>query len=254
MRDVALAIEGLEKRFGGVTASDNLYLEIEAGRLHAVIGPNGAGKTTLIQQLSGELAPDAGRIRFRGRDITRAPPYRRSELGIARTFQITSIFLDMTALENAALAAQAHAGHSFRFWRQAARDPALVEPARAALAEVGLGERADTVAATLSHGEQRRLELALALATRPTLLLLDEPLAGMGADELPEMVATLSALKQRHTIVLIEHDMDAVFELADCVTVLVYGRNIATGTVDEIRANPEVRQAYLGEEQGHAEA
>jgi branched-chain amino acid transport system ATP-binding protein len=254
MSESLLSIEALEKRFGGVTASDGLNLEIEAGRVHAVIGPNGAGKTTLIQQLSGELAPDAGRIRFQGRDITQLPAYRRSVMGLARTYQITSIFLEMTALENAALAVQAHAGHSFRFWREAASDRVLSEPALAALTEVGLRSRADSVAATLSHGEQRRLELAIALATRPTLLLLDEPLAGMGADELPEMVATLAGLKRRHTIVLIEHDMDVVFQLADRITVLVYGRDIATGTVEEIRANAEVRRAYLGDEQAEDRA
>lgn len=244
-----LQVSALRKSFGGIVATDDLTLDVRENEIHAVIGPNGAGKTTLIAQLTGALMPDAGRIEFMGRDITRLPPYTRSQLGLARSFQITSIFLDMTVLGNTALAVQAHAGHSFRFWRRADRDATLLEPARAALARVGLEARAAVPAATLSHGEQRRLEIAIALATGPSLLLLDEPMAGMGANELPRMVAMLAALKENHTIVLIEHDMDVVFQLADRITVLVYGRNIATGTPDEIRLNEEVRQAYLGDEQ-----
>lgn len=247
MADPVLQIEGLVKRFGGLVATDNLFFEIENGEIHAVIGPNGAGKTTLISQLAGELRPDAGSIHFRGRNITRLPVHERSALGLARSFQITTIFANFTALENVSLAVQAHDGHSFRFWADARSQPALLEPADAALSRVGLGGRQNVVAANLSHGEQRQLEIAMALATRPSLLLLDEPMAGMGPDESARMVNTLRELRAEHTIVLIEHDMDAVFALADKITVLVYGRAIATGTPDEIRNNRDVRQAYLGD-------
>jgi branched-chain amino acid transport system ATP-binding protein len=191
--------------------------------------------------------PDAGRIRFEDRDITGLPGWRRSQLGLARSFQITSLFLDFTALDNVALAVQAHAGHSFRFWRPARSEPELREPARDALARVGLGNRADVMVANLSHGEHRQLEIAMALATRPRMLLLDEPMAGMGPEESQRMVKTLRDLKQELTILLIEHDMEAVFALADRISVLVYGRVIATGTPEAIRANAEVRQAYLGD-------
>jgi branched-chain amino acid transport system ATP-binding protein len=241
-----LEIEGLSKRFGGVVASDDITLAVPAGELHAVIGPNGAGKTTLIGQLAGEIAPNAGHIRFAGADVTRLPAWRRSALGLARSFQITSLFLDFTALDNVALAVQAHSGHSFRFWRDARRDPQLRGPARAALDRVGLAGRADVPVANLSHGEHRQLEIAMALATRPRLLLLDEPMAGMGPEESARMVGLLRVLKQELTILLIEHDMEAVFALADRITVLVYGRVIATGTPAAIRANEEVRKAYLG--------
>jgi branched-chain amino acid transport system ATP-binding protein len=241
-----LAIDGLTKRFGGVLASDAITLAIPAGELHAVIGPNGAGKTTLIAQLAGEIRPDAGQVRFDGHDITTLPVYRRSTIGLARSFQITSLFADFTALDNVALAVQAHSGHSFRFWRNARTDAALREPARAALARVGLTERADVLVSRLSHGEHRQLEIAMALATRPRMLLLDEPMAGMGPDESTRMVRLLCELKQEVTILLIEHDMEVVFALADRITVLVYGRVIASGTPDAIRADEEVRKAYLG--------
>jgi branched-chain amino acid transport system ATP-binding protein len=244
-----LEIEGLTKRFGGVVACDGVTLGVAPGELHAVIGPNGAGKTTLIGQLTGEIAPDAGRIVFAGRDVTALPVNRRSALGLARSFQITSLFLDFTALDNVALAVQAHAGHSFRFWRDARTEPELREPARKALARVGLADRADVVVASMSHGEHRQLEIAMALATRPAMLLLDEPMAGMGPEESQRMVATLGELKGELTILLIEHDMEAVFALADRITVLVYGRVIATGAPEEIRANAHVRQAYLGEDE-----
>jgi branched-chain amino acid transport system ATP-binding protein len=250
-----LEIEGLTKRFGGIVACDGVVLGVRAGELHAVIGPNGAGKTTLIGQLTGEIAPDAGRIVFAGRDVTSLPVHRRSALGLARSFQITSLFLDFTALDNVALAVQAHAGHSFRFWRDARSEPELREPARATLARVGLADRAGVTVASLSHGEHRQLEIAMALATRPAMLLLDEPMAGMGPEESRRMVKTLRELKGELTILLIEHDMEAVFALADRITVLVYGRVIATGAPEEIRASPEVRQAYLGdggEASGHA--
>jgi branched-chain amino acid transport system ATP-binding protein len=244
-----LEIEGLAKRFGGVVASDAIALAVPPGELHAIIGPNGAGKTTLIGQLTGEIIPDAGRIRFGGTDITRLPAYRRSLLGLARSFQITSLFLDFTALDNVALAVQAHAGHSFRFWRKARGEAALREPARKALARVGLAERADSIVANMSHGEHRQLEIAMALATRPRMLLLDEPMAGMGPEESRRIVALLRELKGELTILLVEHDMEAVFALADRITVLVYGRVIACGAAEDVRANAEVRRAYLGEQE-----
>jgi len=247
--DALLAIEGLTKRFGGVIASDNIMLDVSPGALHAIIGPNGAGKTTLIGQLAGEIAPDSGRIMFDGADITARPIHGRSMLGLARSFQVTSLFRDFTALDNVALAVQAHAGHSFRFWRSARRERELREPAHAVLRRVGLEARADTVVARMSHGEQRQLELAMALASQPRLLLLDEPMAGLGPEESSRMVGTLRELKRELTILLIEHDMEAVFALADRITVLVYGRVIASGDPAAIRANAEVRQAYLGEQE-----
>jgi branched-chain amino acid transport system ATP-binding protein len=250
--DMLLEIDGLTKRFGGVIASDAISLGVRRGELHAIIGPNGAGKTTLIGQLAGEIAPDAGRIRFEGGDVTALPTYRRSQIGLARSFQITSLFLDFTALDNVALAVQAHAGHSFHFWCSARGEADLRVPARAALARVGLAERGDVLVSNLSHGEHRQLEIAMALATTPRMLLLDEPMAGMGPEESARMVKTLRELKRELTILLIEHDMEAVFALADRITVLVYGRIIASGSPEAIRANAEVRQAYLGEqEQAH---
>ena len=247
MPEPMLATQSLVKRFGGLVATDQVSLEVLPGELHAIIGPNGAGKTTLIGQLTGELRPDSGSVRFQGRDITGLPVHQRSHLGLARSFQVTSIFLDFTALDNVALAVQAHNGHSFRFWRAARREQALRTPARAALERVGLGARADVVASALSHGEHRQLEIAMALATQPKMLLLDEPMAGMGPDESARMVGFLRTLKGGVTILLIEHDMDAVFALADRISVLVYGRIIATGRPDEIRLNADVRQAYLGD-------
>ena len=243
-----LVAEHLRKQFGGVIATDDVGLTVDDGEIHAVIGPNGAGKTTLIAQLAGELEPDAGRISFGGTDVTRRPVHERSQLGLARSFQITSIFRDFTVLDNAALAVQAHRGSSFHFWRNARRDPQLREPAREALAAVGLGGRADTVAGELAHGEQRQLEIAMALATRPKLLLLDEPMAGMGREDGERMVGLLRGLKAGHGVLLVEHDMDAVFALADRISVMVYGRVIATGAPGAIRENAEVRRAYLGEE------
>jgi branched-chain amino acid transport system ATP-binding protein len=247
--DALLQIEDLSKRFGGIVASDAITLDVARGELHAVIGPNGAGKTTLIGQLTGEIAPNAGRVRFDGGDITALPTWRRSGLGLARSFQITSLFPDFNALDNVALAVQAHAGHSFRFWRDARKEPELRAPARAALDRVGLGHRADVVVANMSHGEHRQLEIAMALATEPRMLLLDEPMAGMGPEESARLVAMLRELKRELTILLIEHDMEAVFALADRITVLVYGRVIASGAPETIRNNAEVRKAYLGEQQ-----
>jgi branched-chain amino acid transport system ATP-binding protein len=246
---VLLQADNLAKRFGGIVATDDLTLTVASGELHAVIGPNGAGKTTLIAQLSGQLAPDSGRIRFAGDDITGLPPYRRSLLGLARSFQITSLFLDMSVLDNVALAVQAHAGHSFRFWRDARKEAELREPARAALERAGLAARADRPASALSHGEHRQLELAMALAGQPRMLLLDEPMAGLGPEESARMVEMLQGLKKELTILLVEHDMEAVFALADRITVLVYGRAIASGSPEAIRADEAVREAYLGEDE-----
>ena len=248
LRTALLETRGLVKRFGGLIATDAVSIDVRPGEIHALIGPNGAGKTTLVSQLTGSLAPDAGTIHFAGRDVTRLPTHARVRLGLARSFQITSVLREFTALENVALAFQAHAGHSFRFLADARRDERLRGPARLGLEAVGLGARDDTLAAALSHGEQRQLEIAMALAGDPKLLLLDEPMAGMGAEESQHMIGFLRALKSKRAILLIEHDMDAVFQLADRITVLVYGRAIASGTPDAIRANAEVRQAYLGEE------
>jgi len=247
MNEPLLKVERLAKRFGGIIASDDLNLDIAAGELHAVIGPNGAGKTTLIAQLSGQVRPDGGCIRFADNDITALPMYRRNQLGLARSFQITSLFLDLSAIDNVALAAQAHAGHSFHFWGNARLETELRQAARAALDRVGLSARAELPASALSHGEHRQLELAMALAGRPRMLLLDEPMAGLGPEESARMVAMLRAVKGELTILLVEHDMEAVFALADRITVLVYGRGIASGTPAAIRANEDVRQAYLGE-------
>jgi len=248
MADLHLEVRNLVKSFGGVHATKNVNLEVKRGEVHAIIGPNGAGKTTLISQLSGTLKPDSGDIIFDGHNIAGVPAHKISMLGLARSFQVTSIFLDFTAEDNVALAVQAHAGHSFRFWKPAQTDAQLREPARKALETVGLGDRADSLAADLSHGEQRQLEIAMAIATGPSMLLLDEPMAGMGAEESARMVERLRNFAKDHTILLIEHDMDAVFALADRITVLVYGEAIATGSPEEIRGNDEVRAAYLGED------
>ena len=248
MADPLLRVENLVRRFGGIVATDNLSLDVARGELHAIIGPNGAGKTTLISQLTGQLAPSAGTIYFAGRDVTHLPAWRRSMLGLARSFQITSLLPDFTAADNVALAAQAHDGHSFHFWGNARKEKHLRDAARSALTRVGLDHRADVVVSKLSHGEQRELELAVALATGPQLLLLDEPMAGLGSTESTRMVKLLQELRQEVTIVLVEHDMEAVFALADRISVLVYGRVIASGTSAEIRSNEEVKRAYLGDQ------
>jgi len=248
MSDALLSVSSLYKSFGGIVATDNLSIDVGDREVHAVIGPNGAGKTTLIAQLTGELLPDAGRVRFQDVDITRWPPYRRAHLGLARSFQITSIFHDLRVIDNVALAVQAHAGHSYRFWKPAHTDADLIDPATQALAVVGLTDRAQAIARGLSHGEHRQLEIAMALATNPRLLLLDEPMAGMGPEETAAMVEILRGLKGHRAVLLIEHDMDAVFALADRVTVLVYGQVIASGPPAQIRADPQVRSAYLGDE------
>ncbi len=248
MADPLLAVEALSKRFGGITATDEVSLEVSAGEVHAIIGPNGAGKTTLLAQLSGTVRPNSGTIRFDGADITHLSAPERALRGLARSFQVTSILRDFTCLDNVALAIQAHAGHSFRFWRPARRDPLLREPAWAVLEELGLFELGDETAGNLAHGEQRQLEIAMALATAPKLLLLDEPMAGMGPEDSERTTRYLRSLKGRCTMLLVEHDMDAVFALADRITVLVYGRAIASGPPEEIRADAAVRRAYLGED------
>jgi branched-chain amino acid transport system ATP-binding protein len=248
MPDSLLRVRGLTKSFGALRATDGIDFDVAEGETHAVIGPNGAGKTTFISQLAGNLRPDAGSVRFAGADITNLSAPRRARMGLARSFQITSVYPEFSALDNVALAVQAHSGHSFRFWRAARGDPSLVEPAKKVLDEVGLSSRMNVVAANLAHGEQRELEVAMALATGPRLLLLDEPMAGMGTEESQRMIALLASLKRKQTIVLVEHDMDAVFRLADRISVLVYGRLIATDTPERIRANAEVRKAYLGED------
>jgi len=249
MSAALLQITALSKRFGGIVACDDVHLSVQRGETHAVIGPNGAGKSTLIAQVSGSLAPDSGSIVFDGLDVTRLPAHRRAMLGLARSFQITSIFPSFSVLDNIALAVQAGAGSSFRFWRPVRDEAAIGDAARDIVAQVGLARVADANAGALSHGEHRQLELGIALATRPKLLLLDEPMAGMGADESARIVELIEQLKALYTIVLVEHDMDAVFRLADRISVLVAGHIIATGSVDAIRANDEVRNAYLGDDE-----
>jgi branched-chain amino acid transport system ATP-binding protein len=249
MPEPMLKVVDLSRRFGGIVATDHLSLAVAPGELHAVIGPNGAGKTTLVSQLAGQVLPDSGRIWFAGRDITWLPTHRRSMLGLAQSFQITTLLLDVSVIDNVALAVQARAGHSFRFWGNARLEAALREPALAALARVGLAGRADETASRLSHGAHRQLEIAMALAGRPRMLLLDEPMAGLGPDESGRMLALLRELKREYTILLIEHDMDAVFALADRITVLVYGRVIDSNDPASVRANAEVQRAYLGSSQ-----
>jgi branched-chain amino acid transport system ATP-binding protein len=246
--DPVLRIERLTKNFGGLRVTDDVTLDVRPGELHAVIGPNGAGKTTLINQISGLLSPDAGRIAFAGEDITGLPVHSRAARGLARSFQITSILPRFSVLENVALAVQARNGSSFRFIGNAAEEAELNSSAVAALAQVGLSERAHVAAAELSHGEKRALEIAIALAMEPKLLLLDEPMAGTGRDETDHLVAVLRSLKGCFPMVLVEHDMTAVFALADRISVIIYGRILANGTPDEVRADPQVVAAYLGDE------
>ena len=243
----ALSVQGLSKSFGALRVSDAIRFDVMPGELHAIIGPNGAGKTSLIHQLSGALRPDAGRILMAGRDITRLSMPARARLGLARSFQITSILPGFSVLENVALAVQARSGSSFRFLRAAGTESALNDQAAEALAAAGLAAAGQRVAGTLSHGEKRQLELAIALAMRPRVLLLDEPLAGTGPQEAAQLSALIAGLRGRLSVVLIEHDMQAVFALADRISVLVYGRVIATGTPAEIRADKDVRAAYLGD-------
>ncbi|MGB8488565.1 MAG: ABC transporter ATP-binding protein [Xanthobacteraceae bacterium] len=248
MSEPVLRVEALCKHFGGLLVTDNVTLTIAPGELHAVIGPNGAGKTTLINQISGLIRPDAGRIELGGRDVTALPMYARAALGLARSFQITSVLPRFSALENVALAVQARTGSSFRFFGRADRERVLNDQAEAVLAEVGMLGRAHVPAIALSHGEKRVLELAIALAMQPKLLLLDEPMAGIGRDETERLIAVLRALKGRFPVVLVEHDMTAVFALADRISVLIYGRILASGAPDTVRTDPAVITAYLGDE------
>jgi len=248
MSAALLDVRGLNKSFGGIRATDNVDLTVRHGETHALIGPNGAGKTTLIAQLAGMVRPDSGHIRFAGRDITNLAPHARARLGMARSFQITSIFADMSVLDNTLLAVQAHAGHSYRFWRPVRGEARLTRPAMAALEQIGLAGKAAHGAGELSHGEHRQLEIAMALAGKSKLLLLDEPMAGMGAEESARMIDILKRLKAYKSMLLIEHDMDVVFALADRITVMVNGKTIASGAPEDIRADENVRRAYLGEE------
>ena len=248
MTDSLLSVQSLSKRFGAVQASNDFSLDVIRGELHALIGPNGAGKTTALNQLSGELVPDSGQIFFDGRRITQLPVHRRARMGLARSYQVTSVFDQLTVRENLSLAIQAHNGHSFRFWRKAADDPAIRRAILPAMERVGLEERARILAANLSHGEKRQLEVGMALVGNPKMLLLDEPYAGMGPGGAVELTKLFQRLKADYTILLVEHDMRAVFTLADRITVLVYGQAIASGTPEVIRADPAVRQAYLGDD------
>jgi branched-chain amino acid transport system ATP-binding protein len=243
-----LELRNVSKRFGGVVATSDVTLDVKRGEVHALIGPNGAGKTTLIGQISGSLGSDGGAILFEGQDITYAPQHARVRAGLARSYQVTSMFKHFTVLDNLALAVQARSGSSFSFWRPVSEEAPLFDEARAIAGEIGLAGREAVVAAALAHGEQRALEAGLALATRPRLVLLDEPMAGMGPEESENMIALLERIRARITVLLVEHDMDAVFRLADRVSVLVSGRVIASGAPAAIRAHPEVRKAYLGED------
>jgi branched-chain amino acid transport system ATP-binding protein len=254
MAEVILHIDQLVKRFGGLMATNHADLQVERGSIHALIGPNGAGKTTLIHQISGALQPDEGCIHFAGQNVTRLPMHQRALRGLVRSYQITSIFKKLSVLDNLALAVQARSGSSMQFWKPARHDASRYAEAAALAGRIGLGGRQHALAGALSHGQQRQLELGLALALKPHLLLLDEPMAGMGPDESENMVTLLQSLRGEHTILLVEHDMDAVFRLADRISTLVSGRVIATGTAQEIKDNPEVQQAYLGDEAAQAAA
>ena len=243
-----LEIAGLVKTFGGLTATDNVSLTVDTGEIHALIGPNGAGKSTLINQICGELIPNAGHIHLAGRDVTRLPPADRVALGLGRTFQITSLLDDMTVRENLGLAIQAREGGNFRILDRAAKRAEVWDETDEVLRGSPLGVRAAVKVADLAHGEKKQLELLMALAQRPRVLLLDEPMAGLGHLESQQMIEALRAARNDCAMLLVEHDMEAVFALADRISVLVYGRVIAAGTADDIRANPAVREAYLGEE------
>ena len=248
MAEPLLKVQGLVKRFGGLVATDKVSLDIRHGEVHALIGPNGAGKTTLIAQLSGSLASDAGRLGFDGSDISTLPQHERVRRGLARSYQITSIFKKFSVLDNVALAVQARSGTSMSFWRPLAAETALFEEAAELVRRVGLGGREHAMAGNLAHGEQRQLEVGLALATQPKLILLDEPMAGMGPEESVRIIELIEKVREEVTVLLVEHDMDAVFRLADRISVLVNGRLIATGEPEAIRINPEVKKAYLGDE------
>lgn len=244
-----LKITGLVKRFGGLLATDHVNFELLPNELHAVIGPNGAGKTTFLSLLSGELTPDEGSIHFAGNDITRLTVYQRARAGIGRSYQISQVFREMTVLENVILAAQATEPNSFSFLKSVLEDESLLKEAHHFLDLCGLRSRESSLVSSLAHGEYRQLELAMTLATKPKLLLLDEPMAGMSQAESVEMVTLLKEIKKQYPIVLVEHDMDAVFSLADRISVLIYGRVLVTGTPAEIRENEQVKEAYLGDQE-----
>lgn len=247
MADALLETQGLSRQFGGLAAVQDVSLRVEAGAVHAIVGPNGAGKTTLINLLSGDLKPSAGSVRYKGRDITSWPAHRVAHLGIGRSYQKTNIFRDYTAFENCWLAAQALLPGAFAMLRPARKFQQAQDRAAQALELCGLADRADRRAAELSYGEQRQIEIAMLLAAGPELLLLDEPLAGMGPEESAAVQALLKRLAAGHTLVMIEHDMDAVFAIAQRITVMVNGRVLATGAPAAIRANAQVQEAYLGE-------
>jgi branched-chain amino acid transport system ATP-binding protein len=247
MADPILDIRNISKSFGALKASDDVSLTLYPGEIHALIGPNGAGKSTLIRQIVGEYRHDAGEIRFVGDDIGALDAPARARLGLARTFQVSSILPEFSVLQNVVMAVQGASGRIFRFFRPALSDRALTDPARDHIAHAGLEGREGMTAADLSHGERRKLEIAMALALAPRAFLLDEPMAGMGPEGSKQLTGILHDLKRQAPILLVEHDMDAVFALADRVSVLVYGRIIATGKVAEIRANPAVQTAYLGD-------
>jgi branched-chain amino acid transport system ATP-binding protein len=243
-----LSLKNVSKRFGGVVAVDAVSLDVRAGEVHALIGPNGAGKTTLIGLISGSLPGNEGEMLFLENNLMRWKAHDRVRAGLARSYQITSIFKRFSVLDNLALAVQARSGSSFRFWQPVESETALFDEARAIAAQVGLSQKLSSVGMELSHGEQRALEVGLALATRPKLVLLDEPMAGMGPEESQHMIALIARIRAQVTVLLVEHDMDAVFRLADRISVMVNGRLIATGAPHEIRNHPEVRKAYLGDE------
>ena len=247
MAEPLLRAVALGRRFGGLAAVDAVSIDLHVGEIHAVIGTNGAGKSTLVNMLSGELAPSAGSVMFAGHDVTRWPQPRRARAGLGRSYQRTTIFGEFSVLENCRLAAQAQAQRPWPFWERAARDRASLDAAALALDAAGLAGVTSRGAGTLSHGAKRQLEIAMCLATAPRALLLDEPLAGMGGEETGRMLALLTALKARHAILLVEHDMDAVFKIADRITVMVNGRVIASDGPEAIRNDPAVREAYLGD-------
>jgi branched-chain amino acid transport system ATP-binding protein len=249
MAEAILRTVQLTKRFGGLNAVDNVDFDLTEGELVAVIGPNGAGKTTFVNLLAGALRPDAGEVIYAGNSISSWPVHSRAMAGITRSFQIASIFPDLTVLENVAIAAQAHAGHSFRFWKPVYGEAQLQSTAMSGLASLGLQGHAHRPAWSLSHGEKRLLEIAMALAAKPRVLLLDEPMAGLGVAEARDMIEFIRQLNKDYTILLVEHDMDAVFALADRIIVLASGAIVASGTPDQVRTDPEVRRAYLGDDE-----
>lgn len=248
MSDVVLETRNLHKSFGALKATDDVSIDLRSGEIHAIIGPNGAGKSTLIDQICGGLTPDAGSVHFAGRDVSGLGTAARARAGLGRTFQISALAMEDTVLENVVLGALGHSARPWRFWVPALKDKNLIARAHAALESVGLGDAAEQITANLSHGQRRQLEVAVALTLEPRAFVMDEPMAGLGAEGSKGMTAFLDRLRAQAPILLVEHDMDAVFALADRISVLVYGRVIASGTVDEIRASREVKEAYLGEE------